>query len=69
MTQPMMAELDCTESVDTVMERWPATAPVFVRFGVDTCCGAGASIEEAADRDGADKTALCAALREAVAAA
>lgn len=59
-------ELDCTATVNETMARWPATTAVFNRFGVDTCCGAGASVEESARRDNADAAALCAALREVI---
>ncbi|HEX3157927.1 MAG TPA: DUF542 domain-containing protein [Gemmatimonadaceae bacterium] len=66
MSHTDVMELDCTATVNDTMARWPATAAVFNRFGVDTCCGAGASVEESARRDNADATALCAALREAI---
>jgi iron-sulfur cluster repair protein YtfE (RIC family) len=36
---------------------------VFARFGLDTCCGSGVPIIDAAHRDGADLDALLAALR------
>jgi len=36
---------------------------VFAQFGVDTCCGSGVPILDAAHRDGADVDALLAALR------
>jgi iron-sulfur cluster repair protein YtfE (RIC family) len=59
-------EPDCTATVNATMARWPATMAVFNRFGVDTCCGGGSSVEDAARRDGVDAPALCAALRDAV---
>ena len=65
LTQPM---LDCTATVPDLIHRHPATRAVFQAHGVDTCCGGGVSVEEAARRDGLDATALCAELRAAVAA-
>lgn len=58
-------ELDCTLPVRRVVERYPATRAVFARFGVDACCGGGASVEEAARIHGVNATDLCAALRAA----
>lgn len=54
--------------VDDLLRRYPETIGVFNSFGIDTCCGSAAAIEDAAYRDGADVDALLAALREAVAA-
>jgi iron-sulfur cluster repair protein YtfE (RIC family) len=58
-------ELDCTATVHELTQRHPATRAVFQRYGVDTCCGSGVSVEEAALRDGLDATLLCAELRTA----
>lgn len=55
--------------VNDTLQRYPETMPVFNSFGIDTCCGGAAAIEDAAYRDGVDPEALLAALREAVAAA
>lgn len=55
--------IDPTRSVNEVIARYPATIAVFNRFGLDTCCGGGAPISEAAHRDGADVDALLQALR------
>ena len=65
LTQP---QLDCTATVRDLIQRHPATRAVFQAHGVDTCCGSGVSVEEAARRDGLDATMLCAELRAAVAA-
>lgn len=61
--------IEPTASVNDVISRFPATIPVFNKFGLDTCCGGGAPIADAARRDGADLGALLAELRKAAAAA
>ena len=61
--------IDTTVSVNEMVARHPETMPVFNRFGLDTCCGGGAPIAEAARRDGADLDALVKALREALSVA
>ena len=58
-------EIDPTTTVKETMERHPNTRNVFSQFGVDTCCGSGVPIVDAAHRDGAELTALLAALRDA----
>lgn len=58
-------ELDCQWTVGQVLERYPATAAVFNRYGIDLCCGSGVSVREAAHRDGLDSDDLCAELHEA----
>ncbi len=58
-------DLDCSHSVNAVMTQYPSTIEVFNRFGVDTCCGAVLSVEQAAQANAVDAKALCAALREA----
>lgn len=58
--------LDRTLSVNAIVARWPQTIPVFNQFGIDSCCGGGAPLDEAARRDGADAEALYAALRRVV---
>lgn len=62
-TKPL---LDETMSVNEVMALHPETIEVFNRFGVDTCCGGGARVRDAAHRDGADADALLEALRSVV---
>ena len=61
--------IDTSVSVNEMVARHPETMPVFNRFGLDTCCGGGAPIAEAARRDGADLDALVKALREALSVA
>jgi regulator of cell morphogenesis and NO signaling len=55
-------------TVNETIARFPATMAVFNRFGIDTCCGGGVTIEEAARRDGLDLDALLDALAAAAAA-
>jgi hypothetical protein len=61
----MIAErvIDPTVTVRETIARHPETKEVFARFGLDTCCGSGVPIIDAAHRDGADLDALLAALR------
>ena len=58
--------LDPAWTVNETVARYPATAAVFNRFGVDTCCGGGVPIAAAAAREGIDPDVLLAAVREAV---
>jgi regulator of cell morphogenesis and NO signaling len=59
--------IDETITVDQMVARYPETMRVFNRYGLDTCCGGGAPIADAARRDGADLEELMQALRETVA--
>ena len=61
--------IDTSVSVNEMVARHPETVPVFNRFGLDTCCGGGAPIAEAARRDGADLDELVKALADAMNAA
>ena len=63
----MLAErvIDSTVTVRETIARYPETKSVFTRFGLDTCCGSGVPIADAAQRDGADLDALLEALRTA----
>ena len=60
--------IDASITVDQMVARYPETMRVFNRYGLDTCCGGGAPVAEAARRDGADLEELMQALRETVAA-
>ena len=66
----MLAErvIDPSVTVRETMARHPETKTVFARFGVDTCCGSGVPIIDAAHRDGADLDELLRALRDTLAA-
>jgi iron-sulfur cluster repair protein YtfE (RIC family) len=61
--------IDPAATVRETMTRLPQTKDVFSRFGVDTCCGSGVPIVDAAHRDGADLEGLLAALRQVTAGA
>lgn len=58
--------IDPTWTVNKVVALYPATVAVFNRFGVDSCCGGGLELGEAAQRDGISLDALLQALRENV---
>jgi regulator of cell morphogenesis and NO signaling len=60
------ATLDPTLTILEIVARFPETIPVFRRFGLDTCCGGGVRIEEAAQRDGLDAADVLAAVRQAL---
>lgn len=62
-------EIDPTVTVREMMALHPQTRDVFSRFGVDTCCGSGIPIRDAAHRDSAELDRLLAALRDATAGA
>jgi Domain of Unknown function (DUF542) len=65
-TTTPIPRIDATLSVNDVLLAFPTTAPVFNAFGIDACCGGDRALEEAAREDGADLTALLAALEWAV---
>jgi iron-sulfur cluster repair protein YtfE (RIC family) len=54
-------------SVNATIRQFPATIPVFNQFGVDSCCGGEATLDEAAADAGMEVAALITALREAAA--
>ncbi|CAN5909042.1 hypothetical protein BH11GEM1_BH11GEM1_09230 [soil metagenome] len=60
---PLDSAIDPTLTVRETTALHPETRAVFTSFGVDTCCGAGVPIADAAHRDGADVDALFDALR------
>lgn len=59
-------EIDIRSTVNELIALHPETIAAFNRFGIDTCCGGGESVADAARRDGADLDELLAALREAI---
>ena len=59
--------IDTTVTVNDVLVQHPEAVSVFNEFGIDACCGGDASLEEAAQRDGANVPALIAALNALIA--
>jgi regulator of cell morphogenesis and NO signaling len=55
-----------TTTVHDLLRRHPATMAIFSRFGVDTCCGGGLPLAEAARHAGVSPDELLAALRPIV---
>jgi iron-sulfur cluster repair protein YtfE (RIC family) len=49
--------------VNEIIRLHPRTVEVFRHFGIDSCCGGAAPLNEAAARHGVDEEALLAALR------
>ena len=49
-------------TVNEIVVRYPETIAVFNRFGIDSCCGGGVPLGDAAHRDGAELDALLRAL-------
>jgi regulator of cell morphogenesis and NO signaling len=60
-------QLDPALTINEIVAAHPETIPVFNRFGMDTCCGGGVSVEEAAKRDGVDVSDVVAALNDVLA--
>lgn len=63
---PNSVLLDPMMTINEIVVLYPQTIPIFNRLGMDTCCGGGVALNEAARRDGLDLDALLGALREAV---
>ena len=64
---PQDIALDPSWTVNETIARHPATMAVFNRFGIDTCCGSGVAVSEAAHRDEIALHVLLDALRQAAA--
>lgn len=60
--------IDPSILVNDMVAANPATSAVFTRAGIDTCCGGGLPIAEAARRHGLDLDALVADLAKAASA-
>jgi regulator of cell morphogenesis and NO signaling len=61
--------VDRNLTINTVVERYPAALGVFNARGLDTCCGGGLPVAEAARRHDLDLQELLAALEQAAAEA
>jgi len=59
--------IDPAWTINELLRGEPASAPVLNAFGVDTCCGGGDTIAEAAAGAGLDAAELIAALTDALA--
>jgi regulator of cell morphogenesis and NO signaling len=46
--------IDAAWTVNEILHRHPNAVSVLGSFGIDSCCGGGLSLEEAARRHGAD---------------
>jgi len=57
------------ETVNTVVQRYPEVLPVLSRAGIDTCCGGGLPIGEAARAHGLTFETLLEQLRTVIGAA
>ena len=53
-------------TINEIVAEYPETIAVFNRFGLDTCCGGGIRVEEAARRDGIDAEGVVAALNQVI---
>lgn len=65
-TENSHTALDCSVSVNDMISRHPETAGVFNAYGIDTCCGGGASVQNAARDANVDATTLCTDLDAAI---
>jgi regulator of cell morphogenesis and NO signaling len=54
--------IDPEATVNDLLLQYPAAVAAFNALGIDACCGGDASLEDAAERDGANIDALLAAL-------
>lgn len=61
--------IDPTWTINETVARFPATLTVFDAAGLDSCCGGGHEIKEAARRHGLDLEPLLNGLRAAAAGA
>ena len=60
------SSIDARSTVNDIVARYPSTLPVFNAFGIDSCCGGGLAVSEAAARHGIPLNALRSALESAV---
>jgi regulator of cell morphogenesis and NO signaling len=65
MTSEGKPVIDPGATVNATIRRFPPTVSVFNRFGIDSCCGGEASLEDAAAEANVGIAALIDALEEA----
>jgi regulator of cell morphogenesis and NO signaling len=59
--------IEAERTVNDTVLHFPTTLPVFQSYGIDSCCGGGLPVGEAARRHGVDPAELLEALRRAAA--
>ena len=64
MTMTDTIHFDPELTINEIVAAYPETISVFNRFGLDTCCGGGVCVDEAARRDGIDARPIVAALND-----
>src|SRR4051812_1655650 len=57
--------IDTSETLNSIVARFPSTLAVLQRFGLDTCCGGALPLRVAAEHHGLDIDTLREALRDA----
>jgi regulator of cell morphogenesis and NO signaling len=65
---PIDSPIQPDMTINETIARFPTTARVFNRYGIDTCCGGGSTIAEGARLERHDPRELIEALRRAAAA-
>jgi len=66
---PSTSTVDPTWTINDTVARFPSTLPVFDAAGLDSCCGGGHAIADAARRHDLDLESLLRDLNRAVASA
>lgn len=61
-------QFDAALTINEIVTAYPETISVFNGFGLDTCCGGGVGVDEAARRDGIDVNEVITALNRVIAA-
>ena len=64
---PASPSIDPSWTINELLRREPLSAPVLNAFGIDTCCGGGDRITDAAMSAGLDAAELIGALADALA--
>ena len=64
--QNTTTQIDKGSTVNEIVAQYPDSISVFNQFGIDSCCGGGVPLADAAHRDGANVDELFAALQEVI---